>query len=140
MPNNYTAEQINEMCKSTMIDRLGMKFVEVSDGRITATMPVDERTVQPARRLHGGASAAFAETIGSVGSFIIVDHTQYQVLGVEVSASHVSSTTENEVFGIGTLVHRGKTSHVWEIRIEDKNGKIISIARLTNRIIPIKKM
>ena len=134
----HTPESITKLCKNTMIEHLGIEFIEISGERIVAKMPVDERTFQPAKRLHGGASAALAETVGSVGSFLLVDSELYQVLGVEISASHVATTTENEVFGIGTIIHQGKTSHVWEIRIEDKHGKIVSIARLTNRIVPVK--
>jgi len=101
-------------------------------------MPVDHRTFQPAGRLHGGATMALAESVGSAGSAALVDNSLYLVLGVEISGSHVATTKENEVFGIGTIVHRGKTQHVWEIRVEDKTGKLISLCRLTNRIVPIK--
>ena len=130
---------LNSLCKNTMIEHLGIEFIEISDGKIIARMPVDERTIQPAKRLHGGASMALAESVGSVGSFLLVDSSKFHVLGVEINGSHVSTTTEKEVFGIGTIVHEGRTSHVWEIRIEDSTGKIISVCRLTNRIVPIKK-
>ncbi|MDD3322671.1 MAG: hotdog fold thioesterase [Paludibacter sp.] len=136
----YTPETINDLCKNTMIEHLGIEFIEFTDAKIVAKMPADERTFQPARRLHGGASAALAETVGSVGSFLLVDSSKFHVLGVEISASHVATTSESEVFGIGTIIHQGKTSHVWEIRIEDKNGKLISVARLTNRIVAIKSV
>ncbi|MDD5183770.1 MAG: hotdog fold thioesterase [Paludibacter sp.] len=120
------------------MEHLSIEFIEVSDGRIVAKMPVDERTFQPMKRLHGGASMALAESVGSAGSITLIDPAKFHVLGVEISGSHVATTKENEVFGIGTIVHQGKTSHVWEIRIEDKTGKLISFCRLTNRIVPIK--
>jgi len=101
-------------------------------------MPVDHRTIQPAKRLHGGASMALAESVGSIGSFMLVDSSKFQVLGVEISGSHVGTTKENSVLATATIVHQGKSSHVWEIRIEDETGTLVSICRLTNRILPIK--
>ena len=82
---------------------------------------------------------ALAESVGSAGSMTLIDPKQFAVLGVEISGSHVATTKENEVFGIGTLIHRGATQHVWEIRVEDKSGKLISLCRLTNRIVLLKK-
>jgi len=121
-----------------MMEHLGIEYIEVSIGRIVAKMPVNERTIQPMKRLHGGATMALAESVGSAGSLTLVDPAKFAVLGVEISGSHVGTTNENEVFGIGTIVHQGKTTHVWEIRIEDKNARLISLCRLTNRIVPIK--
>ena len=138
MPQSLNLEMLNNLCKNTMMQHLGIAFTEVSEGRIVATMPVDERTVQPMKRLHGGASMALAESVGSAGSMSLIDPSKFAVLGVEISGSHVSTTTEIEVIAIGTIVYQGKSSHVWEIRIEDKTGKLISLCRLTNRIIPIK--
>ncbi len=138
MAENFNLEMLNKLCKNTMMEHLGIEFIDVSEGRIVAKMPIDSRTVQPMKRLHGGATMALAESVGSAGSITLVDPTMFNVLGVEISGSHVATTSEKEVFGIGTIVHRGKTSHVWEIRIEDKNGKLISFCRLTNRIVPVK--
>jgi len=134
----FDLETLNKLCKNTMMEHLGIEFTEVSEGRIVAKMPVDHRTIQPMKRLHGGATMALAESVGSAGSLTLIDMTKFMVLGVEINGSHVATTTENEVYGIGTILHQGKTSHVWEIRVEDKTGKLISLCRLTNRIIPIK--
>ena len=133
-----TLDNANKMCKNTLMEHLNIEYVELSDGKVVAKMPVDHRTFQPAGRLHGGATMALAESVGSAGSAALVDNSLYLVLGVEISGSHVATTKENEVFGIGTIVHLGKTQHVWEIRVEDKTGKLISLCRLTNRIVPIK--
>ena len=133
-----TQEHIKAICKDTLMEHLGIEFLEVSEGKVIAKMPVDKRTVQPMKRLHGGATMALAESVGSAGSMTLVDPQHYAVLGVEISGSHVGTTREKEVFGIGTLVHHGKTQHVWEIRVEDKNGKLISLCSLTNRIVAIK--
>ncbi|MHB9140900.1 MAG: PaaI family thioesterase [Paludibacter sp.] len=138
MSESFNLEMLNKLCKNTLMEHLSIEFTEVSDGRIVAKMPVDERTFQPMKRLHGGASMALAESVGSAGSITLIDPAKFHVLGVEISGSHVATTKENEVFGIGTIVHQGKTSHVWEIRIEDKTGKLISFCRLTNRIVPVK--
>lgn len=134
----FTLEIVRKMCKNTLMEHLNIEYTELSEGRVVAKMPVDKRTFQPAGRLHGGASMALAESVGSAGSVALIDNENFMVLGVEISGSHVATTTENEVFGIGTIVHRGKTQHVWEIRIEDSTGKLISLCRLTNRIVPIK--
>ncbi len=136
--NKSVVYQINKLCKNTLMEHLGIEFTEISSGRVVAKMPVDNRTFQPLKRLHGGASLALAESVGSVGSFIMVDTNKFQVLGVEINGSHISTTTENEVYGVGVIIHQGKSSHIWEIRIEDKTGKLISLCRLTNRILPVK--
>jgi len=134
----FDLETLNKLCKNTMMEHLGIEFTEVSEGRIVAKMPVDHRTIQPMKRLHGGATMALAESVGSAGSLTLIDPTKFSVLGVEISGSHIATTSEAFVFGIGTIVHKGRSSHVWEIRIEDEKGKLISLCRLTNRIIPIK--
>jgi len=123
-----------------MIDHLGIEFIEASKGFIIARMPVDHRTIQPLKRLHGGASMALAETVGSAGSMLLVDPKHFAVLGVEISGSHVGTTTEPYVLAEAKIVHQGKSSHVWEIRIVDQSGTLISVCRLTNRIIPIKPL
>ena len=130
---------LNKIAKGTLMEHLDIVYIEASEGRVVAKMPVDERTFQPMKRLHGGATMALAESVGSAGSVMLVDTSKFAVLGVEISGSHVATTNENEVFGIGTLIHRGATQHVWEIRVEDKNAKLISLCRLTNRIVALKK-
>ena len=131
-----TIEQLNIVCQGTLMEHLGIEFIEISEEKIVAKMPVDKRTFQPAGRLHGGASAALAESVGSAGSLTLIDNEKYSVLGIDLNATHLAATHQTEVFGIGRIIYRGKTQHVWEIRIEDKTGKLISICRITNRIIP----
>jgi len=121
-----------------MIEHLGIEFTELSAGRVVARMPIDARTIQPMKRLHGGAIMTLAESAGSAGSLALVDSTKYNVLGAEISGSHVGSTTEDYVIAVATLVHQGGSSHVWGIQVRDINNTLISVCRLTNRIIPIK--
>ena len=138
MSHILTKEELNDLCKNTMVEHLGIEFTELSKGHVIAHMPIDNRTIQPMKRLHGGAIMTLAETVGSAGSLALVDGSRYMVLGVEISGSHVGSTSEDYVIAQANIVHRGVTSHVWEIHVVDKNDTLISVCRLTNRIIPIK--
>lgn len=132
---NSTLDQLNNFNDNTLMAQLGIEYLEVADGYIKAKMPVDERTMQPMGILHGGASLALAETIGSMGSAIIVDLKKYDVRGASISANHVGSITEGYVYGEARILHQGNYTHVWDIVISDKNGRKISISRLTNMII-----
>ena len=138
MLGTLTVEELNNLCKKTMIEHLGIEFTEMSEGRVVARMPIDERTIQPMKRLHGGAIMTLAESVGSAGSLALVDSSKYIVLGVEISGSHVGTTSEDYVIAEAKLVHQGITSHVWEIHVKDIHDTMISICRLSNRIIPIK--
>lgn len=135
-----TVEQLNSLCKDTLMEHLQIVFTEMGNGWIVAKMPVNSKTFQPSKRLHGGASMALAESVGSAGSFAMIDSDKFNVLGTEINGSHVGTTTENEVYAIGTLVYKGRTQHIWEIRIQDTSGKLISICRLTNKIVPVQQV
>ena len=135
-----TVVELNNLCKNTMIEHLGIEYTELTYGRVVATMPINHRTIQPMKRLHGGAIMTLAESVGSAGSLAIVDRTKYIVLGVEISGSHVGTTSESFVMAEAIIVHEGVTSHVWEIHVTDINNTLISVCRLTNRIIPIKSI
>lgn len=132
-------KELNETCKNTLIEHLGIVFTNVSEGKLVATMPVDQRTTQPMKLLHGGAILALAETIGSAGSFIMVDRNKFTVVGMEINANHIGNTTSGLVTGYGRLLHKGKTTHVWEILVNDQYGKPVSICRMTNMILEIKE-
>lgn len=135
-----TLKNIEKANKNTLMEHLGIEYTQIDKGRVVARMPIDHRTVQSMQRLHGGATVALAESVGGVGSQVLVDLSKNMVLGVEVSASHVGTTLERYVYGIGRIIHEGKSSHVWEIRVEDSSGNLISLCRLTNRILPIKNV
>ena len=101
-------------------------------------MPVDHRTVQAMGHLHGGATAALAETVGSMGSALLVDREKYAVMGIEVNANHLKSVRSGQVTATGTLLHKGRTTHVWDIRVHNDAGELIAVCRLTNVVITKK--
>jgi 1,4-dihydroxy-2-naphthoyl-CoA hydrolase len=133
-----TAEHLQPMGKGTMGEHLGMEFIELGDNYIKARMPVDHRTKQPYGLLHGGASAALAETLGSVASAMVIDHRQNICVGLEINANHVRSARQGFVTGTCTPIHLGATTHVWDIRITDEQQKLICISRLTVAILKRK--
>jgi 1,4-dihydroxy-2-naphthoyl-CoA hydrolase len=124
-------EKLNQFSTNTMNELLGIRITELGENYIKATMPVDKRTHQAYGILHGGASAALAETLGSIGSVIIVDPEQYICVGIEINANHIRSVREGFVTGTAIPLHLGASSHVWEIRIVDKNEKLVCVSRLT---------
>ncbi len=128
-------EKLNNINKGTMMEVLGIEYIKAETGFLEAKMPVDERTYQPAKLLHGGASMALAETLGSVGSAIMVNLDEYEVRGSQLSANHIKSAKKGWVIGVASLLHRGRNTHVWNIDIKDEEGKLISTCRLTNFII-----
>jgi uncharacterized protein (TIGR00369 family) len=110
---------------------LGIELVEVSDARVVATMPVDDRTRQPFGLLHGGASIALAETVASFGAAARIDRTRFVAVGQEINGNHLRPKTDGTVTATGVPVHVGRTSQVWSIEIVDEAGKMICIARCT---------
>ncbi len=130
-----TIEALNKLGKGTMGEYLGMEWIEVGDDFLRARMPVDHRTRQPYGLLHGGASVALAETLGSVGAAISVDMSKFIAVGMEINANHIRSVKDGFVTGTARPLHRGGTSQVWEIRIEDERGKLVCISRLTVAIL-----
>lgn len=120
---------------NTMGEHLGMEWVEVGHDFLKMKMPVDERTKQPYGLLHGGASCALAETIGSIASHYVIDTSQYICVGLEINANHVRSAREGYVTATCTPLHIGASTHVWDIKIHDENGKLVCISRLTVAIL-----
>jgi 1,4-dihydroxy-2-naphthoyl-CoA hydrolase len=125
--------------KGTMAEYIGIEWVEVGKDYLKARMPVDHRTNQPYGLLHGGASCVLAETIGSVASAMVVDHSKFVCVGLEINANHVRSAREGFVTGTGTALHLGGNTHVWDIKIYDELLKLVCISRLTVAIIPRKE-
>lgn len=128
-------EQANTISANCMIGTLGIRFVEGAPGTFCATMPVEPRTHQPMGLLHGGATAALAESLGSTGSYMLIDRERHAVVGIEVNANHLRGVRSGLVRAIGRLVHKGRTTHVWDIRVEDEQGALVALCRLTNLVI-----
>ncbi|GGA95293.1 hotdog fold thioesterase [Puia dinghuensis] len=128
-------EHIRPLGNNTMGDHLGIVFTEIGEDYIKARMPVDPRTKQPYGLLHGGASATLAETLGSVASALVVDHSKFNVVGIEINANHLRGVREGFVTGVVKPLHTGRTIHVWEIKIYDEREKLVCISRLTVSII-----
>jgi 1,4-dihydroxy-2-naphthoyl-CoA hydrolase len=136
---NITIQDINLINQETMVSNLGIEFTEIGDDFLIAKMPVDERTFQPMGLLHGGANVALAETLGSVGTFSIIDGKTHYGVCIEINANHIGSAMEGFVFGTAKLVHQGRTTHIWNIEITDEKHKLISTSRMTMMIIERKK-
>lgn len=130
---------LNEnLIKGTLMETLDIKYVEVGDDYIIAEMPVNSRVHQPAGLLHGGATAALAESTGSAASHFFVDLEKYEVRGLEITANHVSSVRGGFVRATARPIHRGKTTHLWEVKVTDESGKLVSLCKLTAIILPKK--
>ena len=134
----FTLDRINELVKGTLLESLGILFTEIGSDYIRATMPVDERTYQPFKMLHGGASVSLAETLGSVAATMTIDPTLQICVGQEINANHVKSVREGQVLGTARPVHIGSKSQVWEIRITNERDELVCISRMTLAVIDKK--
>lgn len=128
-------DQLNEMGNGTMAAYLGMEFTEIGPDYLKLMMPVDHRTIQPYGLLHGGASAALAETVGSVASGLIIDPEKQICVGMEINANHVRGVKSGYVHACARPLHIGSNSHVWDIRITDDQHKLVCVSRLTVAIL-----
>jgi 1,4-dihydroxy-2-naphthoyl-CoA hydrolase len=132
-------EVIKLELNNTLLGSLGIEITELQKGRVVATMPVDDRTRQPFGLLHGGASVALAETVASVGAFELVDKENEVVVGLEINANHIRAKKDGLVTAVGTVLHQGKTTMVWDIKITDEEEKLVCISRCTIAVIKRKK-
>jgi 1,4-dihydroxy-2-naphthoyl-CoA hydrolase len=124
---------------NTLLGSLGIEITDLQKGKVTATMPVDERTRQPFGLLHGGASVALAETVASVGAFELVDKENEVVVGLEINANHIRAKKDGVVTAVGTVMHQGRTTMVWDIKITDEEDQLICISRCTMAVIKRRK-
>lgn len=122
----------------TLLKSLGIEVLEIEKGRVVATMPVDDRTRQPFGLLHGGASVALAETVASIGAYELVDQEKEMVVGLEINANHIRAKRDGVVKAVGTVLHKGRKTMVWDIRITDEEDKLICISRCTIAVIENK--
>lgn len=126
---------LNKWSVNTMVEHIGIEFIEAGDNYLVAKMPVDHRTHQPYGLLHGGASVSLAETLGSVASALVVDIETQMAVGIEINANHIKSIRNGWVFGTVKPIKLGHTLHVWNIEIIDESGSLLCVSRLTCSII-----
>ncbi len=133
-------EKVNAMSKNTLMEQLGIECVEIGNDYVISRMPVDHRTHQPMGLLHGGASAALIESIGSMGSTLLIDLEKEQPVGLEINCNHVGGVREGYVRATGKIVHAGKRTHLWQVDIhEEGTNRLVCTGRLTVMIIERKK-
>jgi uncharacterized protein (TIGR00369 family) len=133
---DVTVEYINSLSKDTMAERIGIEITEIGSDYLKGRMPVDARTVQTYGILHGGASAALAETLGSIAGTMTLDHEKEFCAGLEINANHIRSVRSGYVYGTARPLHVGSRTQVWEIRIENESGQLTCVSRLTLAILP----
>ncbi|WNM18826.1 PaaI family thioesterase [Flavobacterium capsici] len=126
----------NDWSKNTLMRTLEIEYIDAGEGFLTAKMPVNSRVHQPMGLLHGGASVALAESVGSAASMMFVNSEKQEVRGIEISANHLRSKREGIIYGTARIIHKGRSIHLWEIKITDENDKLISLCKLTNMILP----
>lgn len=130
-------EDVKDFGKETMANFLGIAWEEVGEDFVAMSLPVNERTKQPYGILHGGASCVLAETVGSLASALVIDMEKFYCVGLEINANHIRSATDGKVTAKCMPLHLGKSTHVWDIRINDDLQKLICVSRLTVAILPL---
>lgn len=136
----YTIEELDKLNPGTLAESLGIKVTEIGVDFLRGEMPVNEKTKQPFGLLHGGASVALAETLGSIASLMVINDEFFVGLGSEISASHVKAVTAGKVMAICTPLHIKGKNHIWDIRTYNENGELTCVCRFTCSIIPKKNL
>ncbi len=130
----------NGFAKTTLMGTLNIEYVDAGEDFLVATMPVNPSVHQPMGLLHGGATVALAESVGSAASMLFVNSDLFEVRGIEIAANHLKSKRNGIVTATAKIIHKGKSIHLWEIRIVDENDNLISICKLTNMVLPKRKI
>lgn len=130
-----STDTLNKMSANTLAENLGMEFTEIGADWMIARMPVDHRTHQPYGLLHGGASVALAETMGSIAAHCSIDSTKYYCVGLEINANHLKGVRDGFVYGTVKPVHRGRSTQVWEIRIANEQQELVCVSRITMAVL-----
>lgn len=128
----------NESSKNTLMQTLDIEYVEIGENFLVGKMPVTPKVHQPDGVLHGGAMVALAESVGSMASYIFLDAQKFFVRGIEISANHIKSVKSGEVFAKAIIIHKGRTTQLWDIKITDGDNQLISICKLTTISLPKK--
>ena len=130
-------EEVNKRARNTLSDHLGIEFIGVGDDYLTASMPIDQRTCQPMGVLHGGASCALSETVGSAAANYCVDQSQKDCVGLDINANHLRPVRSgSSVTAVAKPLHLGKSTQVWEIKIYNETKQLVSVSRLTMAVLP----
>ena len=133
--DNYKLENIRIMEKGTMMEHLEMEATELGEDFVRGKLKVTAKVLQPMGLLHGGASVALAESLGSIGANLVVDPSKFHCVGLDINANHLRGVRDGYVYGEARPIHLGKTTHVWEIKLTNEEGKLVCISRLTMAVI-----
>lgn len=125
-----------KVCKNTLMETLEIEFSEIGDDYLIAKMPVNSRVHQPDGVLHGGATVALAESVGSMASYVFLDTDNFFIRGIEIAANHLKSVKEGWVYAKATFIHKGRTTQLFEIKITDEEDRLISLVKLTTIALP----
>lgn len=135
MDKQSILERLNQSNKNTLMETLKMEYIDVGEDFLTMKMPVNSKVYQPYGILHGGATAALAETVGSAASAFFINREEQMTKGLELSINHLKSKKSGLVFATAKIIHKGKTTHLWEVRVTDEEDNLISLAKLTNIVL-----
>lgn len=132
---NTPLEFINQAMKKSLIGNLGIEVVNIAEGLVEGLLPLSEKNSRPDGILHGGANLAFAETLAGLGSMLLVDLKEFDVLGTQVSGNHTGILSEGKALGEAKIIHRGNKTHIWNVDVKNEEGRLISTVRVTNMIV-----
>jgi len=139
MDRDQILKQFNDRCKNTLMETLDIEYVDVGSDFLTAKMPVTSKVHQPYGQLHGGATAALAETVASLASHFFLNDDNKLINGIELSINHVKSKREGIVYATARKIHMGRSTHLWEVKVVDEEDNLISICKMTNIVIEKRK-
>jgi len=137
--NSISLKTLNKTGKANLQEHLGIEFIEITKTVLKAKMPVDQRTFQPLGLLHGGASAALAETVGSMASYLSIDRNIFFCVGLELKINHLKQVTGQYVIATAEAIHIGSQTHVWQIKTHNAQGDLIAISTLSMAILPLNE-
>lgn len=130
--------QCNAICKNTLMETLDIEFTDFTEDTLTARMPVTPKVHQPDGVLHGGASVALAESVGSAGAMIFMDEQNVSIRGIEIAANHVKAVTDGYVYAKASILHKGRSTQLWQIRIVNEADELVSLVKFTTITLPKK--
>lgn len=139
MDKKEILKAFNLRCKNTLMETLEIEYIDIGDNFLTAKMPVNSSVHQPYGQLHGGATAALAESVGSAASNFFIDSKTQFVNGIQLSINHIKSKREGVVFAKATNIHKGRSTHLWEIKVTDEDEQLISLCTITNIVLEKRK-